>query len=51
MKLRDTDHFREAAVTAGLIENSGEALTLPGGKRFFSACYQAAEFGRPGQKV
>lgn len=51
MKLRDLDHFREAAATAGLIENSSEALTLPGGKRFFSACYRAAAFGRPGQKV
>jgi len=51
MKLRDTDHSREAAATASLAETSGEVLTLPGGKRFFSARYRAAAFGRPGQKV
>lgn len=50
MKLRDADRFREAAAIAGLAEISGEVLTLPGGKRFFSACYRAAAFGRPGQK-
>ena len=51
MTLRDTDNFREAAATAGLTEYQSETLTLPGGKRFFSACYRPVAFGRAGQKV
>lgn len=46
--LRDEHGFRKAAVAAGFAETSSEVVTLPDGKRFFSGCYSAGGFGRPG---
>jgi hypothetical protein len=51
MKLRTAANFRAAAAAAGFVETAGEVVALPAGKRFFSACYRIAPFGRPVQKV
>ncbi len=51
MKLHAERDFRAAAAAAGFVESAEEVVTLPGGKRFFSACYRAGSFGRSGQKV
>lgn len=51
MRLHDADGFRRIASKAGFAEASHEVLTLPGGKRFFSAGYASGAFGRLSQKV
>lgn len=51
MKLHGAENFRATAAAAGFIETADEVVALPGGKRFFSACYRVASFGRSGQKV
>jgi len=50
MHLQGTEDFRSAATEAGFIEAATEVVTLPTGKRFFSARYRVAAFGRYGQK-
>jgi hypothetical protein len=51
MKLHDAEGFRRLAAKAGFAEVSHEVLTLPGGKRFYSAHHAIRAFGRPRQKV
>jgi hypothetical protein len=49
MNLQGTEEFRAAAAATGFIEIANDAVTLPTGKRFFSARYQVAPVGWSGQ--
>jgi len=50
MNLHGAEVFRAAAGKTGFIEVADDVVTLPTGKRFFSARYRLAAIGRSGQK-